>query len=96
MSAIAAKVSSGLMKLATAAPAKRTPKTANNHFSRGAIAISPNCCRLANANRIDQDADCVDRAWSNWRITTAATVHQDRPAATTSVRLLRPRHARPR
>ena len=61
MSAIAAKVSSGLMKLATAAPAKRTPKTANNHFSRG-YRHQPELLQAGEREQDpDQDADCVDR-----------------------------------
>ena len=36
----------------------------------GAIAISPNCCRLANANRIPiRTPTVLIEAWSNWRIT---------------------------
>ena len=84
MSAIAAKVFSGLMKASTAAIRKRTPKIANSQRPRSARVASVKFWAEAPRNiRPMITPTVVIEASSNWRMTTA-TIVQTIPNASQS------------
>ena len=75
MSAIAVKVFSGLMNDKIAAIMNRNAKMPNSHWPLSAIAAITAFWAAAPRNMIPMITPTVlTEAWSNWRITTAATV----------------------